>query len=156
MDEQKTDEPEMEVKKKEVLPGVLKVFGTRFEKVRMTVTNWLLVVAGFEVFLGMSFILNMISGKKGWMFWLMFAANCLAGVSLLVGVLSHAAYAKGLMLTNGLEKSVEIKASPQLLRWDEWVQSTFWAQLGAFGVGFLCFLVSWLAFLAKFNPSAGI
>ncbi len=156
MDEQKTDEPGMEVKTKEILPEVLKVIGTNFEKVRMTITNWLLVVAGVEVFLGMSFILNMISGKKGWMFWLMFAANCLAGVSLLVGVLSHAAYAKGLMLKNGLEKAADVKASPELLRWDEWIQATFWAQLGAFGIGFLCFLVSWLAFLAKFNPTTGL
>lgn len=156
MDEQKTDEPGMEVKTKEILPEVLKVIGTNFEKVRMTITNWLLVVAGVEVFLGMSFILNMISGKKGWMFWLMFAANCLAGVSLLVGVLSHAAYAKGLMLKNGLEKAADVKASPELLRWDEWIQATFWAQLGAFGVGFLCFLVSWLAFLARFNPTTGV
>lgn len=156
LDEQKTDEPGMEVKTKEILPEVLKVIGTNFEKVRMTITNWLLVVAGVEVFLGMSFILNMISGKKGWMFWLMFAANCLAGVSLLVGVLSHAAYAKGLMLKNGLEKAADVKASPELLRWDEWIQATFWAQLGAFGIGFLCFLVSWLAFLAKFNPTTGL
>jgi|SRR5450830_244331 len=155
MDEQKPDEPGVETKTEEKPPEALRVIGTKFEKVRMTVTNWLLVVAGVEVFLGASFILNMISGKKGWMFWLMFVANCLAGISLLVGVLSHAAYAKGLMLNNSLEKAADVKVSPDLLRWDEWIQATFWAQLAAFGAGFLCFLISWLAFLAKFSPTTG-
>jgi hypothetical protein len=121
----------------------------------MTVTNWLLVVAAFEVFLGMSFILNMVSGNKGWMFWLMFVANCLAGVSLLVGVLSHAAYAKGLMLQSDLEKDAKTDVQLRVLSWDEWIQVTFWAQLAAFGVGFICFLTSWLTFLAKFSPTTG-
>jgi len=156
MDEQMPYEPKGETVTQEKTASVTRVIGTKFEKVRMTITNWLLVVAGVEVFLGMSFILNMISGKKGWMFWLMFAANCLAGISLLVGVLSHAAYAKGLMLNNDLEKAADVEVSPELLRWDEWIQATFWVQLAAFGAGFLCFLVSWLAFLAKFSPTTGL
>jgi hypothetical protein len=155
MNEQTPDEPVAEAKPEEKPAGVLKVIGTRFEKVRMTVTNWLLLVASFEVFLGMSFMLNMISGKKGWMFWLMFVANCLAGVSLLLGVLSHGAYAKGLMLTDGLEKTADVEINPELLRWDEWIQAAFWMQLATFGAGLLCFLVSWLAFLAKLSPTTG-
>lgn len=153
MDERKPDEPREEAKTEEKATSEPKVIGTKFEKVRMTVTNWLLIVAAFEVFLGMSFTLNMISGNKDWMFWLMFVANCLAGVSLLVGVLSHAAYAKGLMLQSDLEKVADAKL--RVLSWDEWIQVTFWAQLAAFGVGFACFLVSWLSFLAKFSPTAG-
>jgi hypothetical protein len=156
MNDQMPDEPKVEDKTEGKPAGTPKVIGAKFEKVRMNVTNWLLLVAGIEVFLGMSITVSMISGKKGWMFWLMFVANCLAGISILVGVLSHAAYAKGLMLSNGLEKTADVGIGSEVLRWDEWIQATFWVQLGAFGAGFLCFLISWLAFLAKFSPTTGV
>jgi hypothetical protein len=156
MDEQMPEEPMKETRTGEKAASELKVIGTKFEKARMTITNWLLIVASIEVFFGMSFILNMISGSKGWMFWLMFAANCLAGVSILVGVLAHAAYAKALLLNGGLGNADDFSVGAEVLRWDEWTQAAFWFQLLSFGIGVLCFMISWLAFLAKFNPTTGL
>lgn len=153
MDEQPQEEKE-EIQQK--APEKLKVIGTKFENVRMTITNWLLVVAGIEVFFGMSYAVGMGAQKKGWIFWVMFASSCFAGISILAGVFSHAAYGMELSIDHSIDDVADTGANSRLLSWDKWTELAYWVQLETFGAGFLLFLVAWLSFLFSLTPTGSL
>ncbi len=131
-------------------PKRLKAINTDFANTRMTITNWLLIIASFALFFGGgTAVASGASGNKDWVFWVALIGIGFLGASILAGMASHIAYAGGsALLTNAAALDNEKAYS-----WDSCSLMSLWFQMGLFGVGMTLAIVSLLSFWIKISPA---
>lgn len=123
-------------------PRKMQVIGTNLEQLRTTITNWLLLVAGFGIFIGLPMTLGTLATEKDWVFYLAIAGLCALGISMLSGLISHISYLGGLSLEK--EKS---------FTWDSSTLYSFLVQVITLGAGIILTVVSIVVFWARYSPS---
>jgi hypothetical protein len=130
-------------------PRQLKVINKDFANTRMTIDNWLLIIASFALFLGGgTAVASGASGDKDWVFWVALVGIGFLGASILAGLASHFAYAGGsVLVTNTTDLNSEKAYS-----WDSCSLTSLWFQMGLFGVGMTLAIVSMLAFWIRIAP----
>ncbi len=144
---------EKEKVKKEEKPKILKVINKDFANTRMTIANWLLIIASFGLFFGGGSVLaSGASGNKDWVFWVALVGIGFLGASIIAGMASHIAYAGGSSLmpdaaATGIEKAYS---------WDNCSLISLWFQMGLFGVGMTLVTVSLLSFWIKIAPAPSV
>ena len=141
---------EKEKTETEKKPKQLKVINSDFENTRMTIANWLLIIASFALFFGGgTAIASGASGNKDWVFWVALVGIGFLGASILAGLASHIAYTGGSILMANAAALDNDKAYP----WDSCSLTSLWFQMGLFGVGMTLAIVSLLAFWIKIAPA---
>jgi len=130
-------------------PKQLKVINKDFANTRMTIANWLLIIASFGVFLGGGTAIANGAGNKDWVFWVALIGIGFLGASILAGIASHIAYAGGSVLA---PDSLVVPSNEKIYSWDNCSLISLWFQMGLFGVGMTLAIVSLLSFWIKFSP----
>ena len=142
--------PEKEKTKTGGKPKQLKVINTDFANTRMTIANWLLIIASFGVFFGGGRALaSGSSGNKDWVFWVALVGVGFLGASILAGMASHIAYAGG----SALMPNAAAPDNEKAYSWDSCSLTSLWFQMGLFGAGMTLVTVSLLSFWIKLAPA---
>ena len=141
---------EKEKPKTERKPKQLKVINTDFGNTRMTIANWLLLIASFALFFGGGTALaSGASGNKDWVFWVALIGIGFLGASILAGMASHIAFAGG----SALMPNAGAPDNEKVYSWDSCSLMSLWFQMGLFGVGMTLIIVSLLSFWIKLSPA---
>jgi len=141
---------EKEKAKTKEKPRQLKVINTDFANTRMTIANWLLIIASFALFFGGgTAIASGASGNKDWVFWVALVGIGFLGASILAGMASHIAYTGGSILT----ANAAALDSEKTYSWDSCSLISLWFQMGLFGVGMTLAIVSLMSFWIKISPA---
>jgi len=131
-------------------PKQLKVINKDFANTRMTIANWLLIIASFALFFGGGTALaSGASGNKDWVFWVALVGIGFLGASIIAGMVSHIAYAGG----SALMPNAAAPDNEKVYSWDSCSLISLWFQMGLFGVGMTLAIVSLLSFWIKIAPA---